>query len=631
MGSTYGGYMGRVLWLDLACREVADYPWSDADRELYLGGKIMAAKILCDNLAGPIDPFDAANLLVVTTGPLNGSGAPSSSRFNISTVSPLTGLLASSNCGGDFGLHLKKAGYDALIISGRAPAPTWLEINEDAVHFHSAVELWGLTTSEVQEHLGPGSGKIVIGPAGENLVRYAAIVSGERFAGRAGVGAVMGSKNLKAVVAQGAAKVPIADPGRAKRVFRGWLQQLREHPLTGKQLPDLGTAGLLSGMHARRILATRNFQFGRFPGFEEISGETLAEKYLVKRRGCPSCPIQCGRVVRVNGKEVKGPELETLGLLGANLENDNLERILAWNVVLDDFGLDTISTGNTLGFAMELQERGLWDNGLRFGDTVALEEIFRDIAYRRGLGDLLAEGTQRLSARFGGKEFAMHVKGLELPAYEPRAAVGQGLGYAVANRGGCHLNAGYLVLLEGLGLHLDPRTAKAKPALTMLLQNLMETASAGGSCLFTLFAVLPGVLLSRPNGRLARLTNQALRYTSGPIRLLSRLPKGLLAFNLPILPHVAAIRAVTGMPMNLGRFLEVGERGYNLERLLNLRLGLTAAADTLPARLLREPQDPQDPGSTVPLAEMRSEYYRLRGWDQDGRPTAQTLRRLRLE
>lgn len=622
--------MGKVLQIDLSNQKLSEYPWTDQDRELYLGGKIMAAKILYDNLTTKIDPLSAANLLVVTTGPLTGSGAPSSSRFNISTLSPLTEFIASSNCGGTFGLFLKKAGYDALILGGKAAKPVWIEIHNETVALHAADALWGKTTGETQKLLQADTGKLVIGPAGENLVRYASIASGERMAGRAGIGAVMGSKNLKAVVVSGDHTVRIADRTSMKKIYQGWLKQLRQHPLTGNLLPKLGTAGLLVPMNAHKILATRNYQYGQYKDFELISGKTLAEKHLVKNRGCQTCPIQCGRVVRVEGREVKGPELETLGLLGSNLENNDLELILKWNLLLDELGMDTISTGSTLAFAMELQEKGLWSNGLQFGQTANLENIFADIAYRRGIGDLLAEGTKRLAKRFGGQAFAIQAKGLELAAYEPRGAVGLGLGYATANRGGCHLNAGYLVILEGLGLNMDPHTPKAKAALTITLQNIMEAVSAGGSCVFTLFAMIPSGLVRRPNRYLTRLVNQALKHSGGMVHLINKLSAKFLALNLPLLPQSSAIRSVTGLPMNFGKFRDIGERGFTLERMFNLRLGLTANDDSLPERLTADLQDPHDQRTRVPLDEMKQEYYRKRGWDAEGRPRAKTLRRLGL-
>ena len=533
----YGGYTGKVLKIDLSTREISEYPWTDEDRRLYIGGKIMAAKILYDNLEKGTDPLGEDNMLVITTGPFSGAAAPCSSRFNISTLSPMTGFIASSNCGGNFGLNLKKSGYDALVLTGKSEEKIWIEIVNEEVQFHSAEELWGKLTGETQAILGGKTGKIVIGPAGENLVKFAAIVSEERVAGRAGVGAVMGSKNLKAVVASGTIALDLFDKEKTKALNKKWVMAIKAHPLTGIQLPKLGTAGLVSAMNAHKILATKNFKKGQYEDFEKISGELLAEKYLVKNKGCITCPIQCGRVVEVNGKAVKGPELETLGLLGSNIENNDIESIFEWNIQLDELGIDTISAAGTIAFAMELQEKGLWDSGLEFGKSDNISQIFEDIAFRRGIGDLLAEGSKRLSEKFGGKEYAIHAKGLELSAYEPRHAVGQGLGYAVSNRGGCHLNGGYLVVLEGLGMNIDSLTPKAKAELTILFQNLMEAVSACGCCLFTTYPAIPGFLISRPNSIITRIANKMFTKIGPILGFIDKAPAWLLKINLPSIPH----------------------------------------------------------------------------------------------
>jgi aldehyde:ferredoxin oxidoreductase len=622
--------MGKVLRIDLSTREVSLYPWTDNDRQKYLGGKIMAARILYDSVPRGVDPFSPDNWLVVTTGPLSGTGAPSSNRFDVSTVSPLTGWLTSSNCGGSFGLALKKAGYDGLIITGKSEHPVWIDIRDDDVVFHEADTIWGKTTGVTVRALPAAQGSLAIGPAGETLVRYAAIMSGERAAGRAGVGAVMGSKNLKAVTASGTHRVAVSDRQRTRQVVKDWTDALRVNPITGSQLPRLGTAGLLAPMHAHGMLATRNYSRGRFERFEEISGEVLAEKHLVKNKGCIGCPIQCGRLVTVDGKQVKGPELETLVLLGSNIENSSLEDIIRWNYLLDELGMDTISTANTIAFAMELNERGLWDNGLRFGETDKLEKVLVEIAYRRGIGDLLAEGTKRLSERFGGEDFAMHSKGLELSAYEPRRSVGMGLGYAVSNRGACHLNGGYMSVLEGLTLNVDASTPKAKPELTVASQDLLEAVSAGGSCLFTAFAAIPAGLLNNPNGRVTATANRAIVHAGRSMARVTRHPRVMAPFSVRAFHHVRALEAVTGMKFSLGRMLEIGERGYNLERQFNVERGLTAADDSLPNRLTHEPQDANDPSTVVPLAQMKRRYYAVRQWDREGRPTQRVLRRLGL-
>ena len=635
MESKYAGYMGKVMLVDLTTETVTEYPWSDEQRELYLGGKIMAARILCDHLTGKETAFSEENWIVISTGPLSGTGAPSSARFNISALSPQTGILASSNCGGSFGLYLKKAGYDALILKGRCQSRKWLEITEDSFVFHDADDLWGTRTGECQKLLaGKVSskkfGKLCIGPAGENRVLYAGIISDERAAGRAGLGAVMGWKNLKAITAAGSHTVPVQNQEKTKAWIKKWFAYLQKHPLTGDQLPRLGTAGLVSSMQMHGLLSTKNYSAGQFEDFEQVSGEYLAENFNITNKGCQTCPIRCARTVQVQGKNVKGPELETLGLLGGNICNNDLQKILDWNYQLDELGMDTISTANTIAWAMEANEKGLWDNGLKFGSVEDLSSIFDDIAHRRGIGDELAQGSKRLSEKYGGKEFAMHVKGLELAAYEPRRAVGQGLGYAVSNRGGCHLNGGYLVILEGLGLNVDTQTPKAKADFTMLFQDLMETISASGQCLFTSYAFFPAFLINKPNGVITKTVNFVATHIGWAVRFMNKCPR-VLALHLPVFHHTKMIKLAMGMPMNFGRYIQIGERGYTMERLVNTRFGITEANDKLPKRLTDVPQDPKNPKTKIPLEKMKKTYYKARGWDRNGIPTEATLRRLKIK
>ena len=635
MTSKYAGYMGKVMMVDLTTETVTEYPWSDEQRELYLGGKIMAARILCDHLTGKETAFSEENWVVISTGPLTGTGAPSSARFNISALSPQTGILASSNCGGSFGFHLKKAGYDALILKGKCGGRKWLEINDEKFIFHDAQELWGTKTGECQEKLVELTGKkkfgkLCIGPAGENLVKYAGIVSEERAAGRTGLGAVLGWKGLKAITVTGSKNVPIHDKEKTAAWCKKWFAYLQGHPLTGNQLPKLGTAGLVSSMQMHGLLSTKNYSAGQFDDFEMVSGERLAEEFNITNKGCLTCPIRCARTVNVQGKAVKGPELETLGLLGGNICNNDLQKILDWNYELDELGMDTISAANTVAYAMEANEKGLWDNGLKFGSTEELSSVFEDIAYRRGIGDELAEGSKRLSEKYGGKEFAMHSKGLELAAYEPRRAVGQGLGYAVSNRGGCHLNGGYLVILEGLGLNVDSQTPKAKADFTMMFQNLMETISASGQCLFTSYAFFPAFLLTKPNGIITQTVNKVAPHIGGAVRFINKCPR-IAALHLPVFHHTKMIRLATGMYMDFGKYISIGERGYTLERYINCKFGISAANDKLPKRLTDVPQDPENPKTKIPLEVMKKTYYAARGWDKNGIPTEATLRRLKIK
>ncbi|MCR5088196.1 MAG: aldehyde ferredoxin oxidoreductase family protein [Oscillospiraceae bacterium] len=629
--------MGKTVLLDLSTRKAENYIWTDRDREKYIGGKAMASKILYDLLSGRETAFGEENIIVIATGPLTGTGAPSSNRFDISSLSPLTGLTASSNCGGNFGHYLKKAGFDALILRGKCETPVWIEIDNGSFVFHDAGGLWGKRTGETQEELQQTlndrygepvrCGMLVIGPAGENLVRYASVISGERAAGRAGMGAVFGSKNLKAITAAGDAVPAVFDREKAAEHHRKWVACIRSHPLTGEQLPRLGTAGLVRSMQEHGLLSTRNYARGRYEEYEAVSGETLARELNLSNNGCLSCPIRCSRRVPLDGKKVKGPELETLGLLSGNIENSNLELICRWNHELDELGMDTISTAGTLAWAMEANEKGLWKNGLSFGETENLSQVFEDIAHRRGIGDELAEGSRRLSGKYGGRDFAIQSKGMELAAYEPRRAVGLGLGYAVANRGGCHLNGGYLVVLEGLGMNVSGQTPRGKADLCMFQQDLMETISMGGQCLFTSYGLVPPFMIRNADSPSAKLINRTVPFLGPVVRILNKAPE-LACFQLSLLPYTYELRYTTGMKMNIGRFLRCGERSYNVERAVNARFGVSAANDTLPKRLTDIPQDPARPETRVPLEQMKKTYYRARGWEKNGLPSEKKLKRL---
>ncbi len=626
------GVTGKIAKINLDSGLVESYPIEAKDYELYLGGKSLAAKIIYDSYTGKIDAFSHENIIVITTSIFTGSTSPCSSRFNISTISPLTGLLISSNCGGNFGLHLKRAGYDGIIISGKSKDRVFIDIIDGQIKIKSADNLWGLNTSQAQEQIGDKRrGKIVIGIAGENKVKYAAVISEERAAGRGGVGAVFGDKNLKGIIASGNEKIEFYNKEKFKAHNMKWIKQLKSHPLTGVQLPKLGTAGLVNMMQYKNLLATKNYSSGSFDYYKKISGETLREQHLVKNKGCVTCPIQCGRVVTAYDKTVKGPELETLGLLGSNLLNNNMQKIINLNHLCDEYGMDTITFGSSVGLAMELNEKGLWDNGLNFGDNEKLEDLVRKVAVREDIGDDLAEGTKRISAKFGGEDYAIHSKGLELAAYEPRAAQGMGLGYATSNRGGCHLNGGYLVVLEGLGLNVDGKTTKGKAGFTIFFQDLMEAVSSVGNCLFTTYAILPAFLVEKPNHPIVRFINKMIP-SFGAIVGWAHNNTWLLNVNIKsLIPHSYSVKQITGIKMTIGKFVKAGERGYNLERLINIRQGVKGSDDTLPKRLLNELQNAHDPDSKVKLDQMIKTYYRIRGWDKDGIPTPKRLKKLNLE
>lgn len=627
MATKYGAYCGKVIKIDLTSKTWEEYPVNDEDRRLFLGGKILAARILNDFVTGPIDPFGEENVIVITSGPLNGTGCPSSSRFNVSTISPLTGILTSSNCGGGFAIAMKRAGYDALIITGKSENFVYLDVTAKGVEFKDAEPLRGMLTADTQAAIGGRGSKLVIGPAGENLVRYACAVSDDRAAGRGGVGAVMGSKNLKAVVATGLGTLEYYDPDRLQEIKKLWTKRLRSHPLTGEQLPKLGTAALLAPMNQKNILATRNFGAGRYEHYDKVTGEELAEKFLIKNKGCITCPIQCARVVEVDGKTVKGPEVEIMGLMGANILNDNLEQIIRWNYEMDELGMDTISASGTIAFAMELNEKGMWDCGLEFGKIDNISQILHEIAFRSSeVGDKLANGSRELMREFGGEDFCIQVKGMELSAYEPRGAVGQGLGYSVSNRGGCHLNAGYEVVVEGLGLTINPYTTHGKAQIAIMFQNLMEAVSADGNCLFTTYAFFPFFLFKKPNSFLSRTVNKVLPYLGPALAVVNKYPHLMHVNIFSMLPHPVAIHAATGMKLTMGDLMRIGARGFNLERTINQRLGISAKDDKLPRRLTDEEQIKGDKRTKVPQAKLKKQFYRARGWDKNGIVKKSTLR-----
>lgn len=620
--------------VDLTSGRIEPYGISEQLFRDFLGGKMLGSRLLYELLPKGTEPLSPESVLIVNTSPANGTGAPSSSRFNMSFKNVLTNGIASSNCGGTFGAMLKRAGFDGIIIVGRAERPSYIEVLDGNITVKDASALMGLDAEETQARFDARWGKLVIGPAGENLVSYACAVSGERVAGRCGAGAVMGSKNLKAIVAYGTKSPYIADREGLERYVAKWVAHLKKHPMTGASLPRYGSAGLVNSANASGVLPTHNFKRGRFERASETSGETLADTLLVKNSGCVSCPIRCERRVMVEGREVKGPEYETVGLFGANIENCDLDFINTVNYHADVLGMDTISLAGTLAFAMELQERGMADFGVRFGETDNLIETIGKIAHREGKYSELADGSRKLAERYGGAEFAMNAKGLELASYEPRNSAGMGLGYATSNRGGCHLNGGYLALIESVSvLSVDKHTPKGKAELTVMFQNMLEAISAAGFCLFTAQAVVPKVLFDLgPTHPVTRFVSSAFTGIRAVLRPIWRMMPWLLPFNmLAVLPQSAVYGYITGGRMTMGRFLQAGERGYNMDRLFNLREGLTAADDDLPERLTQTPQDENDPGSVVPLAEMRAMYYRVRGWDANGVPTKRTLKRLGLE
>jgi len=623
------GYAGRILEIDLTKRSFAYTPLDEGTARAYIGGKGYGARLLYDRTEAGIDPLGPANPLIFATGPLNGSVAPQSNRFAVVCKSPLTGGIGNATCGGSFAYGLKRAGIDIVVIEGCSPSPVRVDIDGDAdgVEFLDAAELWGKGTYETQRLLGKRKHHAVIGPAGENLVLFAGIVANERIAGRSGVGAVMGSKRLKAISVNGPRKLEMDDPEKFKEYTKGIREMFKDHPVLGESMKRFGTGAIVNTTNARNILPTRNFQSGSFDDAMSISGEYMEDHELVGvKSSCLHCPVTCGRDVELEGVgRVKGPEYETLALMGSNLEIGDLKKVSEWNYHADDLGMDTISLGGTLSFAMELQERGMLDVDLRFGDVAGVTEMILDIAHRRGIGNELADGSKRMSEKFGGTDFAMHVKGLELSAYDPRGSFAQGVEYATTNRGGCHVQ-GASMYLESVGpLTINPQNLKLKADIPIVQQNLACAINSMVLCIFTTYGMLPRAI--------HELDPKSFRYKAlsrtvenlGPLLRLSMRMK-----SKPMLWFEKWLTFITGTPLSGGHLQEIGERIFNLERMYNLREGLTAADDTLPPRILNEPTFAHM-SSGHPLDQLLPRYYKKRGWSPDGVPTQRTLDRLQLE
>jgi aldehyde:ferredoxin oxidoreductase len=608
------GWTGVVLRVDLSTGAIRREALDEAHARDYVGGRGVAARMLFDEVDPRVDPLAPENELIFATGPLTGTNASCGARYMVVTKGPLTGAMTTSNSGGRWGPELKFAGYDVLVLEGRSERPVYLWIFDDQVELRSAEHLWGRGVFETEDTLKretgmPDCSVAAIGPAGENGVLYAAIVNDKfRAAGRSGVGAVMGSKNLKAIVVRGTGGVSVARPQEMMEAQWKMKSGLTEAPLTNEGLPSYGTLALMNVINEHGALPTRNFKEAQFEKAESISGEELAETRLESNKACFACTIACGRVSRISDEGVgryamdtsprnwrhatEGPEYENAWSLGADCGIGDLDAILEANLLCNDLGMDPISLGATVAAAMELYEEGVIGDdqtgmSLRFGDAHALVTLTEQTAYRRGFGDELAEGSKRLGEKFGRPEVFMGVKGQEFPAYDPRAIQGMGLGYATSNRGACHLRA-YTVSAEVVGIPepMDPRATEGKAELTRAFQDVSTAVDASGLCLF-------------------------------------------LTFGITIDDIAPILSAATGIDTSVDDLVQAGERIWNLERVWNLRAGLTAADDTLPKRMLEEPI-PAGPakGEVNRLKEMLPEYYRVRGWTDDGHPTAEKLAEL---
>lgn len=609
----YGGYAGKLLRVDLSKGTISSEPLQEAFAERYLGGNGFGARLLYDGVPAKADPLGPENKFIVAVGPTQGTAIPAlNGRAAIITKSPLNNRFMDSYFGGEFGAKLKYAGYDAIIIEGQSSHPVYLWIDDDRVELRDAAELWGKNTYETQVrlvelHKDPGIATLCIGRAGERQVRIACTISGIHAAGRGGSGAVLGSKNLKAIVVRGTKDVRVPDIDALETYVEELLARMKANPGTGQALPTYGTPAVITVNNKLGMLGTRNWQTEWFEGAEKISGTTLRQEAFIKDEACYGCPIACAKVTMAKKGEYKGaitvgPEYETLWALGSNCGVDNLEAIIKGDRLCDEYGIDTISAGAVIAMAMECYEKGLLnqdDTGgleLKFGNHAAMVTLLEQIGEKKGFGALLGEGTVRMAEKIGkgAEQFAIHVKGLEVPAHSARGVPGMAIGYATSNRGGTHQDG--RPSAERVGL-VDINQFEGKGYYEVDVQRMTTLSDCLIHC---------------------------------------RMTEGILGLTQLTEDHVRIVRLVTGMDVALEDLIAIADRVYTLERAFNIREGESRASDTLPRRFLTEPI-PSGPaaGKYMPkevLDKLLDETYEKRGWDKTtGYPTKETLRRLGLE
>jgi len=597
-------WTGTILRVDLTSGKITKEPLNIQLAHDFIGERGLAAKMLFDEVDPAIDALSPANKLFFAPGPLTGTFAPSVGRYDVVCKSPLTGAIAGSNSGGSFGPELKYAGYDMVIFEGKSAKPVYLWIKDDQVELRDASTVWGKEVPETTDLLRAETDEdamvACIGPAGEKLSLIASIMNEMgRAAGRSGVGAVMGSKKLKAVVVVGTGSVKIGDKAVFDAAQLDARAKIKAHPVGGAGLKAYGTDVLVNILNSVGSLPTRNFHEGYFPTADKVGGESLAKNNLIRPRGCFSCIIECGRATKVTNPkfagEGEGPEYETAWGFGPDCGIDNLDAVIKANYLCNDLGLDCISAATTIACAMDLYEAGiitLKDTGgipVNFGNAEVMVELTRMMAYREGFGDKLADGSFRLASAYGHPEYSMSVKKQEMPAYDPRGVQGIGLHYATSNRGGCHVR-GYTIAPEVLGnpFKVDQHATDGKPEVVKIFQDLTAALDSTGACLFTTFGIGGDEL-------------------------------------------AALLSGATGVKYTTEDFMTAGERIWNLERLWNLKAGMSGEDDTLPERLLKDPI-PAGPskGEVNHLDQMLPKYYEIRGWDETGVPTPEKLAALRL-
>ncbi len=587
------GWMGKILLIDLTNQKKNSYQLPPELYHEFLGGRGLGVRLFfyfMDQLKVP--PLNPDNLLIFATGPLTATVVPTSGRMTLTTRSPLTGTIFDSNAGGFFGPALKGAGYDALLIRGRAEKLTRLQINEGECQFINCDDLKHRPTGDTWQYLKqklPRYEHLYIGPAGENKVKFATVAVGKnRTLGRGGLGAVLGSKNLKALSITGSQEPEIADYDKTEQIKEKSLTYLQESSLTSSRLEDFGTAMLVNLSNEAGILPTKNFQETQFVQADNISGEQLTASMESSSGSCFNCPIACARKIATDEGEKSGPEYESIGLLGPNLAISDPDKITELNHICNELGLDTISTGSVIACLMELSEKGYSDHSFSFADHSGLENLLKKIAFRQGLGASLAEGSLEFAREMGHPELAMQVKKLDIPAFDPRGMKGQALGYITSNRGACHLRASMLnIEMLGLPERIDRFSEQGKASLLIQQQDLNAILDSLIVCKFTLFALAEGF-------------------------------------------YREMLEAVTGLEFAAAEFYLLGARIWNLEKIYNLAVGFRKKDDTLPARFKNEEGSGPLRGEVVVEEKMLADYYQLRGWDSEGFPLQETLEELKL-
>ncbi len=597
-----GSYKGKILRVNLTSGDVKVEAINEEWTKKYIGGRGYGTRVMLEEIDPKVDPLSKENKVIIATGPLDGTLAPSSGRVMVITKGALNGAIACSNSGGHFGPALKQTGYDMIILEGKAKEPVYLWINKGKVEIRSAKNLWGKLIDEtdklMREETHPEAETMAIGPAGEKLSLISNVMfNGHRAAGRTGVGAVVGSKNLKGIAVRGNLGTNVADPEKFMEAVYETRDILNKDAFSGGGAALYGTAMLVNVINGVGGFPTRNAHDAYFPEAEKISGETLRDKNLVRNEGCAECPIGCGRVTEIKegkykGEHGGGPEYESIWAFGAMCGISDLNAVIMANYLCDRYGLDTISAGSTVACAMDLYESGFMPKEdapftLNFGSSDALVESIKLMGEQKGkLGKLLAQGSYRLAEHYGHPELSMSAKKQEFPAYDPRAIKGIGLEYATSNRGACHVR-GYTIAAEVLG-NADRLKYEGKAELAKTFQDLTAALDSTGICLFTTF--------------------------------------GLVGKNIAALYSTA-----TGNECDEKEFMKIGERIWNLEKLFNLKAGFTRKDDTLPPRITKEPiKTGPSKGEIEKLDQMLDNYYKVRGWDEKSIPTKEKLEELGL-